>query len=109
MVVNVLTPSPVPIVLDCGHVAAERERFRDHPGVRDFWCSFCAQWRRKRSDVALDQQTVPADHRVERAREILADHGDGWHATYDTDNGCTYPGCEDAFWLVSRLAESEPG
>lgn len=40
---------------------------------------------------------------ADRARAILRDHVVGLHEEHDDpDEGCTYPGCEDAFWLLSR-------
>lgn len=39
----------------------------------------------------------------DRARAILADHVAGLHDDHDDPTvGCRYPGCEDAYWLLSR-------
>lgn len=39
----------------------------------------------------------------ETARAILADHVAGLHDHMDDPQiGCRYPGCENAYWLLSR-------
>lgn len=40
---------------------------------------------------------------AEQARAILADHVRGLHDHMDDpDVGCRYPGCDAAYWLLSR-------
>lgn len=50
-----------------------------------------------------------ADRKLLLAEAIMRDHSEGLHDEYDeSDEGCTYPGCADAFWLVSKaIAENE--
>ena len=96
-----------PIVLDCDHVAAEQERYRSGD---ELWCSVCCAWRHRKGAPAVPPLEADLAATLERrARSILADHAQGWHDMYDTDHGCTYPGCDDAYWLVSRLIATEPG
>jgi hypothetical protein len=33
---------------------------------------------------------------------ILEDHRRGIHEEWDTDDGCRYPGCDDAFWEAMK-------
>lgn len=44
-----------------------------------------------------------------RARDLLADHREGRHAEADDPiDGCQWPGCEEAYWIVARVEEGTP-
>lgn len=43
---------------------------------------------------------------IDEARDILADHLLGLHDDFDHPDGCEYPLCESAFWLITALDEA---
>jgi hypothetical protein len=42
-----------------------------------------------------------------RAAAILADHQRGLHDEHVQGDRCTWPGCDDAFWLHARAQEHD--
>lgn len=44
----------------------------------------------------------------QRAWAVLSDCAHGLHEEYESVDGCLFPGCKAAYWLLEAVAESVP-
>lgn len=42
---------------------------------------------------------------LDEARAILDDHAQGLHWRHDMEDGCTYPACDAAWWMITTMDE----
>lgn len=85
-----------------------RRRSRSHPAHRGRVVAASVPRVSQTPDRPADRHTATqGPQALASALAVLADHRAGYHADHDTPDGCSFPGCSDAYWLVARTHDAD--